>query len=83
MGVVYQPGVDYRDALYALVPEYVKIINDHYASSKNPNVYAGDGICPRCKEKAVFQYTIRVRSGDEGDSFMKNCDACHHRWITH
>lgn len=48
---------------------------------KEANVYPiVDMLCPKCKNKKAYFWTIQTRAGDESETKFYKCTDCEHTW---
>jgi len=48
---------------------------------KEANVYPiVDMLCPKCKNKKAYFWTIQTRAGDESETKFYKCTECDHTW---
>lgn len=56
--------------------EQIAVINEE-AENTYPEV---DMLCPKCKNKKAFFWTIQTRAGDESETKFYKCTKCKHTW---
>jgi DNA-directed RNA polymerase subunit M len=56
--------------------EQIAVINEE-AGNTYPEV---DMLCPKCKNKKAFFWTIQTRAGDESETKFYKCTKCKHTW---